>query len=80
MFGELVARWQTRFSGEPISAAIEFLPDAVRMSFRNSLRSLTTDEWTELVSVTVIDLVDAWGVDRRVTGRAWFEFRYRRES
>lgn len=79
MFGELVARWQARFSGEPISAAIEFLPDAVRMSFRNSLRTLTAVEWDELVSATVIDLVDAWGVDRRVAGSAWFEFRYRRD-
>ena len=77
MFGELVARWQRRFAGESISAEIEFLPDALRLSFHNSERALTPDEWDELVSATVTDLVDAWGVDRRAAGSAWFEFRYR---
>lgn len=76
MFGELVAGWQARFSGEPISAEIEFLPDALRMSFSNAQRTLTPDDWDELVSATVNDLVDAWGIDRRVAGSAWFEFRY----
>ena len=75
MFGELVARWQGRFSGEPISAVIELLPDAVRMSFRNSERTLTSADWDELVSAAVLNLVDAWGIDRRVAGSAWFEFR-----
>ena len=75
MFGELVAGWQARFSGEPISAVIEFLPDAVRMSFRNARTPLTATEWGELISATVIDLVDEWGVDRRDAGSAWFEFR-----
>ena len=76
MFGELVAGWQTRFSGEPISAEIEFLPDALRMSFRSSESTLTPDEWDELVSATVNDLADEWGIDRRTPGSAWFEFRY----
>ena len=75
MFGELVSRWQSRFSGEPIAAVIEFLPDAVRISFRNARTPLTAAEWHELISATVIDLVDAWGVDRRDAGCAWFEFR-----
>lgn len=75
MFGELVASWQRRFSGEPISAVTELRPDAVRLSFRNSERVLTSAEWSEVVSVVVADLVDEWGIDRRVAGCAWFEFR-----
>lgn len=77
MFGELVARWQKRFSGESISTDIEFLPDAVRLSFRNSKRRLTPTEWYELVSPMILDLVDLWGIDRRLAGDAWFEFRVR---
>jgi hypothetical protein len=76
MFGELVAGWQARFSGEPISAEIEFLPDALRMSFRSSTSTLTPLDWDDLVSATVNDLADAWGIDRRTAGSAWFEFRY----
>ena len=76
MFGELVARWPGRCAGEPISIEIELLSDAVRMSVRNARRTLTSAEWEELVSATVIDLVDGWGTDRRAEGSAWFEFRY----
>jgi len=75
MFGELVARWQDQFSGEPISVVIELLPDAFRMSFRNSERTLTSADWDGLVSAALVHLVDAWGIDRRVAGSAWFEFR-----
>jgi hypothetical protein len=76
MFGELVAGWQARVSGEPIAAEIEFLPDALRMSFRSSESTLTPEEWDVLVSATVNDLADEWGIDRRTPGSAWFEFRY----
>ena len=78
MFGELISGWQRQFSGEPISAVIEVLPDAIRMTFGNAERTITPDEWDELVSAMVIDLVDDWGIDRRVAGCAWFEFRLER--
>lgn len=75
-FGELVANWQLRFSGDRISVLIEFLPDdAVRMNIHHPERMLTSGEWDFLVSAVVASLVDAWGVDRRLVGRAWFEFR-----
>ena len=75
-FGELVANWQLRFSGERISVLVEFLPDdAVRMSINHPGRILTSEEWDDLVSAVVAGLVDDWGVDRRMAGRAWFEFR-----
>ncbi len=75
-FGEIVANWQLRFSGDKISVLIEFLPDdAVRMSIYHPARMLTSSEWDFLVSAVVEDLVDDWGVDRRMVGRAWFEFR-----
>jgi hypothetical protein len=75
MFGELVARWQGCFSGQPISVVVDFLPDAVRMTFRNPQTPLTRAAWDEVVSPMVLDLVDSWGIDRRRAGSAWFEFR-----
>ncbi|HYQ84663.1 MAG TPA: hypothetical protein VEP28_11775 [Rubrobacter sp.] len=75
MFGELVASWQRRFAGEPISLVVEVLADAVRVSIRNSNRNLTPTDWNGVILPAVADLVDAWGVDRRLEGRAWFEFR-----
>ncbi len=77
MFGELVASWQSVFAGEPISVVIEVLSDSVRLSVRGSNRHLTPLDWNRLISTSVADLVDAWGVDRRLAGRAWFEFRGR---
>jgi hypothetical protein len=77
MFGELVACWQSSFAGEPISVVIEVLPDSVRLSVRNSSRQLTPTDWSNVISPAVADLVDAWGIDRRLDGRAWFEFRGR---
>ena len=74
-FGDLVAHWQYRFLGEPISAAVEYLPDAVRVTLQNSKRPLTPVAWQELVSPMALDLVDSWGIDRRNPGSAWFEFR-----
>ena len=75
MFGELVAHWQDRFAGEPISVVIEVLSGSVRLSARNSYRHVTPAQWNVLMSGAVADLVDAWGIDRRLEGRAWFEFR-----
>jgi len=75
MFGELVARWQRLFAGERISADVEFLPTSVRVTLRNAERVLTPADWECLVSAMVVDLVDNWGIDRRVAGSAWFEFR-----
>ena len=77
MFGELVASWQSSFAGEPISVVIEVLPGSVRLSVRNSNRHLTPNEWNNVISPVVADRVDAWGIDRRLAGRAWFEFRGR---
>jgi hypothetical protein len=74
MFGELVSSWQGRFAGESISVVIEVLVGSVRVSVRNSNRHVTPAEWTELISARVAALVDAWGIDRRLAGRAWFEF------
>jgi hypothetical protein len=75
MFGELVASWQARFAGEPISVVMEVLAGSVRLSVRNSNRHLTPAEWNEVMTAPMAGLVDAWGMDRRLAGRAWFEFR-----
>ena len=75
-FGELVAAWQAQFAGEPISVVVERLPYAVRLTLRNSNRPLSPGEWTEVVPPSVVDIVDQWGIDRRLPGRAWFEFRW----
>jgi hypothetical protein len=77
MFGELVASWQSSFAGEPIAVVIEVLPDSVRLSIRNSHRHLSSTDWNNVISPAVADLVDAWGIDRRLEGRAWFEFQGR---
>jgi hypothetical protein len=77
MFGELVAGWQNSFEGEPISVVIEVLSGSVRLSVRNSNRHLTPNQWNNVISPAVADRVDAWGIDRRLEGRAWFEFRGR---
>lgn len=74
VFGELVARWQRRYAGEAISVVIEVLEDSVRLSVRNSERHVTPTEWNDVISAPITDLVDAWGMDRRLVGRAWFEF------
>ena len=75
-FGELAANWQLRFRGAAIALVIEVLPgDAVRMNIHHPERMLTSGEWHSLVSAVVASLVDDWGVDRRMVGRAWFEFR-----
>ena len=74
MFGELLANWQRRFAGEPVSVVIEVMSGSVRMSVRNSSRLVTPTEWNSLISAAVVDLVDAWGIDRRLAGRTWFEF------
>ena len=77
MFGELVAKWQARFTGEGISVVIEVLPGSVRLSVRSASRQITPAEWIELISAPIADLADAWGIDRRLPGRAWFEFQGR---
>ena len=77
-FGELVANWQLRFSGERICVVMEFLPNAVRMNVHHPERSLAADEWDGLISPVVVSLVDDCGADRRVAGSAWFEFRARK--
>jgi hypothetical protein len=74
-FSELVARWQDEFAGDQISATVELLPGAIRVSFGNVDRVLAPSEWTELVSPPILASVDEWGLDRRGTGNAWFEFR-----
>jgi hypothetical protein len=74
MFGELVASWQGRFAGEAISVVIEVLADSVRVSVCNADRHVTPTEWNGVISAPVASLVDAWGIDRRLAGRAWFEF------
>ena len=73
-FGDLVASWQSRFTGEAISVVIEVLADSVRVSVSNPTRHITPAEWNDLMSTPIADLVDAWGIDRRLTGRAWLEF------
>ena len=74
MFVELVSNWQRSFAGEPISASVEILPGAVRVSFGNARRTLTNDDWDGLITQAIADLVSAWGVDRRMGGWRWFEF------
>jgi len=73
-FGDLVASWQSRFAGEAISVVIEVLADSVRVSVCNPNRRITPGEWKDVMSAPVAGLVDAWGIDRRLVGRAWFEF------
>ena len=75
VFGELVARWHEGFSGEAIATMIELLPGAVRVRYSNAEQALTPKDWEDLVSAPIGDLVDAWGIDRRAKGSAWFEFR-----
>jgi len=75
MFGELVARWQERQLGTPISVVVEFQPDVVRIIFRHPQTPLTPAAWEELISPIVLDYVDSWGIDRGRAGNAWFEFR-----
>ena len=79
-FGELAANWQVRFRGAAIEVVIEVLPgDAVRVNIHHPVRMLSTGEWDDLVSGVVASLVDDWGTDRRMPGRAWFEFRPHRQ-
>jgi AcrR family transcriptional regulator len=75
MFGELVARWQERQLGTPISVVVEFQPDVVRMTFRHPQAPLMPAAWEELISPIILDYVDSWGIDRGNAGNAWFEFR-----
>ena len=73
VFGELVALWQYRLE-RPISVAIEFLPDAVRMSLRSQQGALPPTAWEQLLSPIVLDLIDSWGIDPGTAGIVWFEF------
>ncbi len=79
MFGQLVAGWQARFSGEPMAVSVELVEDAVRISTGGARRKLARMDWPALVTPVILDLVDAWGFDRRHDGDAWFEFRERHE-
>jgi hypothetical protein len=74
-FGELVARWQAHFAGEPMAVSLEVLDNAVRLVTGGARRVLDKPDWDELVTPVVADLVDDWGPDRRHEGDAWFEFR-----
>lgn len=80
VFGELVARWQDGFAGEAISTIIELLPGEIRVRFSNPERTLAPSDWEELVSAPIAALADAWGIDRRIEGSAWFEFRPDRDD
>jgi hypothetical protein len=73
-FVELVGAWQQSFVGEPIFLTAEVLPGAVRISVENAARPLTDDDWDRLLDAAALDLVNAWGVDRRRSGQRWFEF------
>jgi len=75
MFGQLVAQWQSRFEGESMSVSVELLAHAVRLSTGGARRTLLEGDWRALMTPSILDLVDAWGFDRRRQGDAWFEFR-----
>lgn len=75
MFGQLVAQWQSRFVGESMAVSVELLEGAVRLSTGGARRTLRDADWQALVTPSILDLVDAWGIDRRHQGDAWFEFR-----
>ena len=75
MFGQLVASWQGHYAGEPMAVSVEILDNAVRLLTGGARRELTPQEWAELVTPVITDLVDDWGLDRRHDGCAWFEFR-----
>ena len=72
VFGELVARWQYRLEGS-ISVVIEFLPDAARMSLRSQQGALPPTVGEQLLSPTVRDMIDSWGIDPGPAGNVWFE-------
>ena len=61
MFGELVAKWQERQLGTPISVVVEFQSDAVRMTLGNSRTPLMPAAWEGLISPVVLDYVDSSG-------------------
>lgn len=73
-FGQLVAQWQSRFAGEPMSVSVELVGRAVRVSTGRAHQTLGEGDWRILVTPSILDLVDAWGFDRRYEGHAWFEF------
>ncbi len=75
VFTELVARWQDDFAGEAISTTVELLRGEIRVSFSNPKRMLSPSDWKTLVSAPIVTLADAWGIDRRIEGGAWFVFR-----
>lgn len=80
MFGQLVARWQEHFEGEPMAVSVELVMGAVRLSTGGARRTLSREDWPPLVTAVILDLVDDWGFDRRRDGDAWFEFRERRRT
>ncbi len=59
---------------------IELLPGEIRVRFSNPERTLAPSDWEGLVSAPIAALSDAWGIDRRIEGGAWFEFRPERDD
>jgi hypothetical protein len=80
VFSELMARWQDGFAGDAISTVIELLPGEVRVRFDNPERTLAPSDWEALVSAPITALADEWGIDRRLSGGAWFHFQPDRDD
>lgn len=74
MFGELVAGWHPLVGPQALIVTLEVLPHSARLTASAEGRALTESEWNTLVMPIVLEFVDAWGIDRRRPGGAWFEF------
>lgn len=75
MFGELISQWYSVIGNRPLVVTLELLPRAARLTACAEHRKLTEAEWRELVTPIILEFADAWALDRRQAGGAWFEFR-----
>ena len=73
-FGTLVSEWQRAHRPHALCMTLELLPRAVRMRVEPPQETLDGSGWDELVTPGIEGLVEAWGVDLRGAGGAWFEF------
>lgn len=73
-FGTLVSEWQRAHRAQPLCVTLELLPRAVRLQIGHPQQTMSGADWDRLVSPAIEDLVEAWGVDMRAAGGAWFEF------
>ncbi len=73
-FTELIGHWHRVADGGPLVLSLELLPEAIRLTAFAERKQLTEAEWESLVAPVALEFIDAWGLDRRHPGAAWFEF------